>query len=341
MRPTINDIAREAAVSLATVDRVLNERPGVRKVTITRVNAAVEKLGYVRDVTAANLAKRRRYRFVFVLPEDTGEFHSVLRNAINEATIRAVNERTEVRLIPAPAHDPHSLVRTIEHLDCDEIDGVAIMAPETPQLRDAIKRLKDGGVAIVALVSDLPNTHRDHFVGINNIAAGRTAGVLMGRFLGKDKVRILVLTSSVQSHDSAERRLGFDQIIADQFPNLEVLPTIEGHDDPQTVKQGIITALNTFKNIAGVYSMGSGNRTVTRLLQARNLSSDFIVIAHELTPHTRIALEDGTIDVVITQNIGHIVRSTLRVLRAKSDQMSIDSSQERIRIDVVLRENLQ
>ncbi|MEL6316609.1 MAG: LacI family DNA-binding transcriptional regulator, partial [Pseudomonadota bacterium] len=35
-RPTVHDIARVAGVSLATVDRVLNERPGVREKTIVK-----------------------------------------------------------------------------------------------------------------------------------------------------------------------------------------------------------------------------------------------------------------------------------------------------------------
>jgi len=45
-RPTVNDIAEAAGVSLATVDRVLNARRGVREKTVSRVNAAIEKLGY-------------------------------------------------------------------------------------------------------------------------------------------------------------------------------------------------------------------------------------------------------------------------------------------------------
>ena len=59
MKPTVHDIARLAGVSLATVDRVLNGRPGVRSVTRERVNEAIASLGYVRDLAAANLAKGR------------------------------------------------------------------------------------------------------------------------------------------------------------------------------------------------------------------------------------------------------------------------------------------
>ena len=89
MRPTVHDIAAEAGVSLATVDRVLNARPGVRQKTVDKVEAAVERLGYERDVTAANLAKKRIYPLVFILPEGPNSFMRGL-----EAEIRAAMQRS-------------------------------------------------------------------------------------------------------------------------------------------------------------------------------------------------------------------------------------------------------
>lgn len=340
MRPTINDIAREAGVSLATVDRVLNERPGVREATISRVNSAVEKLGYVRDVSAANLARQRHYQLAFVLPDGYGQFQRALQDRVREAAAAALADRTDVQLISVPSQDPHALVQALNRLDCEQTDGVAIVAPETPHVRDAITRLKAGGVAVVAMVSDLPNTGRDHFVGIDNLAAGRTAGVLMGRFLADRATRVLVVASSMQLRDSIERRLGFDQVAAEQFPALDILPTVEGHDDPDTLVRALSSALDRFGDIGGIYSLGAGNGVIAKLLSQRAGNTKPVAIAHELTPHTHAALESGTFDVVITQNTGHIIRSALRVLRAKSDRLPINLAQESIRIDVVLKENL-
>ena len=52
-RVTLEDVAREAGVSLATVDRVVNRRPGVRERTVARVEAAILKLSYRPDPAAA------------------------------------------------------------------------------------------------------------------------------------------------------------------------------------------------------------------------------------------------------------------------------------------------
>jgi LacI family transcriptional regulator len=339
-RPTVNDIAKAAGVSLATVDRVINARPGVREKTVARVNAAIEQLGYIRDVTAANLARQRRYRLVFVLPDAPALFVETLRDAIGEATTNSITERTDVRILIFPNDNPHALVRSLRELGANDTDGVAIFAPETPHVRDAIARLKADGVPIVALVSDLPNTERDHFVGVDNVAAGRTAGFLMGKFIGNTGGSVMVLVSSMQARDNVERRLGFDQVMAESFPGIEVLPSLENHDDENLTARIVSDVLQNRRDITGIYSVGHGSQALVNVLRGHERRHDITLIGHELTEVTRDALRENLMDAVISQNVGHIVRSALRVLRAKSDGLDIVQSQERIRIEIVVRENL-
>jgi LacI family transcriptional regulator len=338
-RPTVHDIAKEAGVSLATVDRVLNARPGVREKTITKVQEAVARLGYVRDTYAANLARQRQYRFVFVLPEGPSQFAQSLKAALQEAYASQIADRTVVRVVRVPIGDPHAIVRTLQAAQAEGLDGIALMVPETPQVRDAISRLKDAGVAVVTLVSDLPNSRRDFFIGINSLAAGRTAGSLMGRFL-HGQGEILVVTNSLRSRDSVERRFGFDEVMARDFPSVVVLPSVEAHDDPERMARIVAEVIARREKLVGVYSMGSGNTTLLEALRRSARRGRLVVIAHELTPATRAALIDGEIDAVIAQNVGHLIRSALRVLRNLCDGLPIYEAQERLRIEVVLCENL-
>lgn len=339
-RPTVHDVAKAAGVSLATVDRVLNERPGVRQTTIERVHKAIEQIGFVRDVAAANLARQRDYRFKFILPEPANSFLGMIHEAILEAGRAAIVDRASIEILSAPAHDPHAIAKTLDAIDDDEIDGLAIMAAETPQVRDALKRFSANGVAIAAIIADLPSVKGDHFVGINNLAAGRTAGELMGRFIGPRSGKVLVLAGSMMARDHVERRLGFDQVMAESFPDLEVLASIECWDDADTVERLLPLALAANDGVVGVYSLGGGNSGLIRALEARGARKEFQVIAHELTPAAREALRSGVIDAVITQDVRHIVRSAIRLLRAKCDGVDIVASQERIRIEVILKENL-
>lgn len=340
MRPTVNDIAREAGVSLATVDRVLNARPGVREKTIRVVNEAIERLGYVRDMAAANLARQRDTRLAFFLPDTASQFVETLVAALDGSAVLARGMRAEILLYRFPAEDPHALAALLAKMSEAGVEGVALMAPETPILRDAIRSLRLRGIAVVAMVSDLPNTARDHFVGIDNRAAGRTAGVLMGRFLGPGAARVMVLGQSMQLREAAERRRGFDEVMLARFPAVEVLQTLENHGRPDLLRSGLIEMLQHSGGVRGIYLLGSGHRMLTRTLQELGIAGKVVLIGHELTPHARETLLAGTMDAVITQNVGHVVRSALRLLKARTDRLPIDPGQEQVRIEIVLAENL-
>lgn len=339
-RPTVNDIAREAGVSLATVDRVLNARPGVRDKTIHAVNDAIRRLGYVRDVAAANLARGRDYRMAIFLPDTESQFVQTLSDALQDAAASAATARVAMDLFRFPAEDMHALAAQLAALPARDYSGIALMAPETPIVRDAVRALRAKGLPVVALVSDLPNTERDHYVGIDAYASGRTAGVLMGRFLGGGKARVMVIANSMHLRESIERRRGFDEVMLRSFPGIEVLQSLESHGQPAILRQATREMLRHAPDVAGIYLLGSGHRALAATLSESGLLGRVTVIGHELTPHTRQALERGHMDAVITQNLGHLARSALRVLRAKADRLPIDESQETLRIEIVIRENL-
>lgn len=339
IRPTVNDIARVAGVSLATVDRVLNGRSGVRTVTIERVNRAIEELGYVRDTAAASLARRRFYQLLFILPQTDNEFVQALEAEFADQHDKLQHQRVNTTLQTVPPFDPTELVRALDAVDPNVTDGIAVFGPETPSVRDAVRRAKERGLAVVSLVSDLPNSPRDHFVGIDNVAAGRTAAELMGRFV-QGSGKILVLTGSRLARDHLERRSGFDAVIGRDFGDLEVVASLEGRDDPDLIQSLLPPIFETNPDIRGIYSSAAGNPGLIQFLEQTGRSRDLTVIAHELTPASRAALKFQTIDAIISQDTGHLVRSATRLLKAVIDKTPVDATQERIRIDIYLRENI-
>lgn len=337
MRPTTKDLAKAAGVSLATVDRVLNGRAGVRKKTIEAVNEAIERIGFERNQIAATLARQRAYRFAFALPRSGGEFLDEIIDRVREFERVGRAEMIETEVIRIDDRDPHQAARTLGRLSPEDIDGVAIMAPETPQIRDALHRMRERGIQTIPFVA---NQQEDGFVGIDNRAAGATAGRLMGRFLGGVHGSIIALTETTQSRDSLERRLGFDSVINHDYPNLRILPTLETHGDPGRTQHVLRNALQAHDDVVGLYFMGAHAQIpieVARLLQA---TSGRVTIAHERTASTENALREGVIDAVIHQDPGHLVRSAVRILRAKCENRAILASQERIRIEVLIAENL-
>ena len=340
MRPTVHDIAAAAGVSLATVDRVLNQRPGVRLVTREKVEAAIHEIGYIRDVAAANLAKSRIYPIVFILPTGDNSFMHGLRSEVHQATLRSSFERTEIRIVQIPPFDVSALVAALDALQGQDIAGVALVATDAPEVRAAVDRLVSERIPVVTLVSDLTDSTRHHYAGIDNIAAGRTAARLLGRFLGGQEGDITVLAGSMLVRDHRERLEGFSDVMAAEFPRLRLLPVLEGRDDPERARSLVSKALAASATIMGVYSLGAGNRGLIAALKAVRPERELTVVVHELTQYTRAALMDGTIDAVLNQDAGHEVRSAIRVMKAKADGQGVIADQERIRLDIFLKDNL-
>ncbi len=340
MRPTVHDIAAEAGVSLATVDRVLNNRPGVRAVTRDKVERAIETLGYVRDVAAANLAKGRIYPLIFIIPAGDNSFMRGLEAEVRAAIIRSAAERTEITILSVPAFNAQALAEALEEAHRRQPAGVAVVAIEAPEVTAAVKRLRDDGSAVVTLVSDLPGSARDHFAGVDNIAAGRTAASLMGRFLGSREGPVAVLAGSMLVRDHRDRLEGFRAVMRDCFGARALLPVIEGQDDAVLTEKLVTALIDAHPDLAGIYSLGAGNRGLVAALEKAGKAGTVCVVAHELTAYSRAALVSGTIDALLNQDAGHEVRSAIRVLKAKADGLAVIAAQERIRIDIFLKDNL-
>jgi len=254
--------------------------------------------------------------------------------------LRASIERTDIRIIEVPPFDVPALVAALDALQGQDIAGVALVATDAPEVRAAVDRLVSERIPVVTLVSDLTDSRRHHYAGIDNIAAGRTAARLLGRFLGGREGDLTVLAGSMLVRDHRERLQGFSAVIAEEFPRLRVLPVLEGRDDPERTQSLISKALSENRNIIGIYSLGAGNRGLIAGLKAVRPERELTVVVHELTRHTRAALLDGTIDAVLNQDAGHEVRSAIRVMKATADGQAVIADQERIRLDIFLKDNL-
>jgi LacI family transcriptional regulator len=122
---SIQDVAREAKVSIATVSRVVNQPTLVTEETASRVREAIKKLGYVPNAYAQGLSGRGGKVLGIVLPDIFGEFYSeLLRGADGEARRLGYH-----LLVSSDAHD-HGHPTRNENLAFGLIDGLALMMTE-------------------------------------------------------------------------------------------------------------------------------------------------------------------------------------------------------------------
>lgn len=130
------------------------------------------------------------------------------------------------------------------------------MAPESPQVRDAIFCLQERGVAALPFIAD-QSTMKEHWVGTDHNAAGATAATLIGRFCSASEGSVLVISESMRSRDSLERRIGFDAELNQHFPNLRALPSLETYGEEERAERIIKNSVINNPDLVGVYVLAS------------------------------------------------------------------------------------
>ncbi len=339
-RATVHDVARTAGVSLATVDRVLNARPGVRQATAEKVEAAIKALDFRRDLSASLLARARDLRVTFLIPGGGNAFMESLVAAIGRRIRASRNERLTLGAEHYPALDPAALIARLDALDAHATDCAVIVAPDDPAVVRAVDAASRRGVAIVTLVSDLPNSARRHFIGIDNQAAGRTAASLLGRFCAAPG-RIGVVAGSLGLRDHRERFEGFAGVLGREFPHLKLVGPLEGYDEDMATEAAVMTLLGTHGDLVGIYNLGAGNAGLVAALGRTHRAGNVRVVAHELSDTTRGALRAGTLDVVLDQNPDGEIRAAIAAARQVALAPGAQVHSEPIEIGIFLRDNLR
>lgn len=338
-RVTVHDLARAAGVSLATVDRVLNARPGVKPATIEKVETAIAEIGFRRDLTASMLARARDIGLTVIVPEGTNQFMNKLAEAVETVGDQVRAERLRLDLRRVKAMDTKALADALDAVSTDTSDCAVIVAIDKPEVHAAVSRASQRGVKVITLVSDLPGSDRHTFVGIDNQAAGRTAGSLMGRFCRKG-AKVGLVAGSLELIDHAERVTGFRAVVGAEYPGIEIVGPVEGQDEFTPTYEKSLEMFRAHPDLAGLYNVGAGNAGMLMALKEAQMTG-VTVIAHELTGPTRAALASGAVDVVIDQSPETEIRAVCAA--AKRLVLGADAAppESELEIKVFLRDNLR
>jgi LacI family transcriptional regulator len=339
VRSRIADIAAAAGVSTATVDRVLHGRPNVRAGTAQRVLKAASALGYLPEGQLAQVGRPAPLQLSFLLPAGSNRYLRMLGETVSYSADQLAPYNVRCRVHQVEGFNPQVLAERLLHHG-RRSDGVAFMALEHPLVREAVHQLAEMGVPVVTLVSDLSNSRRAAYVGLDNRAAGRTAALLLGRFIGPRPATVALIAGSRSYRGHEEREMGFLSLIEEMFPQLQVAGLREGHDDADTNHRQTRALLEQYPTLAGIYNIGGASDGIARALKESGRDQKVVFIGHGLSPDTRSLLIDGTLDAVITQSPQSVVGNAVRIFRNLRDGRDAMAGVEALRLNLVLRENL-
>jgi len=200
---TIKDVAREAAVSVATVSRVFNDAAVVRAETAQRIRDVATSLRYSPHGGARSLITSRTNTFGVLLPDLYGEFFSEVIRGI-DLTAR----RNGYHILVSRAWEGRSEIEEAMRGMRGRVDGVVLMSPDI----DADSLLNvPANLPVVLLCSPSKGNDVDSVL-IDNCRGARK---MVAHLLSLGHRRIAIIKGAGGNYDSAERLRGYRMALRD------------------------------------------------------------------------------------------------------------------------------
>src|SRR5271166_3531025 len=298
-RPTIADLARAAAVSVATVDRVLNGRNRVREQTAERVLGAAVAIGFhgtplLKSRLRSNVPERT---FAFLLQREDA-FYAQFGADLAAATQALTQFRARPVVDFAPELSAGAIAERLLRLG-EYAHAVAIVSVDHPRVSDAIATLKARGVPTFAILTELGAEAGAPYVGRDNRKEGRTAAWLIAKAAERPgKVGIIVGSHRFLCQETAE--ISFRAYLRENAPEFAPLEPLVNLEEPRIAYAATQDMIGANRDLVGLYICGGGQEGVIAAARDEAAPGELAIVCNELTAEARAGLIDGVLTAVIS-----------------------------------------
>ena len=301
MAVTLAEIAALAGVSRGTVDRALNDRGRVDPKVAARVRRIAAERGYRPNRAGRMLARAKNPIRIGVIVQSVATMfmHTVFEE-IERASAHFTTTGAEVLVRPLEGVDAQQQLDVIDELLEAGVQGIALSPAEDERVRARIQELSER-MPVVTFNSDLPDSGRLCYVGVDNFACGRMSAGLMDLLLaGHGEVLLVAGQENNWSHQ--QRVDGFQAEAAANFPGLNLLPPQTCGDDQQLAHDIVCRAVQEHPSLRGVYVSVNGQLGACDALRELGLQGKVHLICHDLIPANTENVRRGLIDFLIDQD---------------------------------------
>jgi len=312
---TIQDVARDAGVSTATVSRVLSAPERVTEATRARVLEAVDRLGYAPNVAAKMLRTLRTEKILVTVPDISNPFFSQVIRGVEEAATAAGYSV----LLGDTRHEEEREEQYAQMLRRKEADGLIFLGHRLP---DALAEM------IATLGPRAPVVNGCEFspeLGVSgaHIDNARAAAEAMDHLYGLGHRRVGVITGPLASPISRDRLAGA-QAAAARYGSAGELVAVVGDFSIESGLREALALLEARRPPTALFcfsdEMAMGALEAVRRLRLK-CPQDVSVMGFDDIRFARYLDPPLTTVSQPMDRIGHeVVRLLLEILSGRADQ---------------------
>lgn len=302
MNVTIKKIAEIAGVSRGTVDRALNNRPGVNPQVRERVRKIADDLGY-RPNPAAKVLANSRYntKKIGILVNSIGNpfFDEVIRGV--HGALDKFDEfglQSSIKLMKG-YDDPDRQIALLDELEEEQVNGIVMTPINVPEIADRIHDLKQKNIPVVTINTDVLDSERMAFVGCHYKQSGAIAAGIMGMVGRGQPERYAIIGNSVKNLAVERRIVGVLETLKKDFPWIETVSVLHNDDSDSICYRLVRELTEQNEGLDGICFAGAGAEEGIRA--AMECKKKLKIVTFDLTEGIRRYLKEDVITATICQ----------------------------------------
>jgi len=230
-------------------------------------------------------------------------------------------------------------INIVEDMINRRVDGIVLAPSHGDSLVPMVERAQNQNIPVTIFDSGISTEKYLSYVSTDNRHGGEVAAERMGEKLGgKGKVAILGVKKGSVSTD--EREQGFESVIKQKFPNIQIVQWLYGEANATkslSVAEDILTA---HPDLNGLFASNESSIVgAVRAVRQRNLGGKVLLVGFDSSPDLVQNVREGAIDSLVLQNpfkMGYEgVQTVVDKLNGKTPERRIDTG-----VKLLTKENL-
>lgn len=217
-KPNIQDVAKRAGVSIATVSRVINHQDGVRRSTEEKIKRAIEELGYIRSAAARTMKRKDTKTIGVIVPDIQNPFFPLLMSGIEQKA----SENGYFTILSSTNESQRIEEQIIQNFLERGVDGIIITTANEES--EQFKVLEEQGVPIVAVDRSIKAIEVDTVL-VDNVKGSYQA---VQRLILQGHRKIGIIRGPQHTTPGLERYLGYVKALTDYGIPLEEKYVVDG-----------------------------------------------------------------------------------------------------------------
>jgi ribose transport system substrate-binding protein len=277
-------------------------------------------------------------RLIAVIPKGTSH---IFWQAVHAGAVTAGNELGVKILWQGPQTETmkEQQASIVRDFIVRGVDGMVLAPQDKDALVDVVKEVAEENIPLAIFDSGINTEEYLSFVATDNYQGGVEAARLLAKQLN-GKGTCIIVKVDPGSASTIAREQGFEETIAKEYPEIEILGSQYGYSDREKSRAATEDLLSRFPDVDAIYGPNESSTSGALLaLQARELAGKKVFIGFDSSDDLVKALRANVIQGLILQNpfnMGYMgVKAVVNHLNGEQVERRIDTG-----VYVVTPENM-